>query len=703
VLCPETTEPQGREVDAPARDTLERDHAVNHARRPGAKDKAMSHSRTTATTVAILLSQLLTVAPLARAQFGGVDANMDPNALLQNEISLTLVPGTPGVPQVLLAAYNDNPVAGGNGIGVSRSTDGGVNWTSTQLPFPVSSISGLPLADAFDPTATVDTQGNLFVGHVSTNGHGGISGLYVHRSTDGGVTWLPEVEVSADPAGAGLADPNYRFNDRCQITADRFAASPHTDNVYIAWIKDRGWFNCSTHPGGPPSDIYVSRSINNGAKFGGVFQINDPNHPLGNMPVPRVAADGTVLVSWLDYNLCVQTQGVGTIWLDKSTDGGVTWGKDQKVATINLPPLNVTTQTPIPSTDAQAKGAPVLATSPTNANELYMVYAADPDGPLPDESDIFLIRSTNQGASWSAPLQLNTDTTPNDQILPWIDVKPNGTIDVAWYDRRNDPFDVFWDVYVAQSNDGGLSFLPEVRLNDVSFPTAAGGSWMGEYMGLAVDSTHAYVAWTSSLDPAGDVYFDKTANVTTQVCPTAPSTSCTPAPGKAIFLVKDRFADGPGPADKVVFRWVKGSAAVAGTAFGDPTDGSGGDVSLCWYENGTLLTEMNVADGHLNWNPVKDGFKYNDTDGTYESDGVKKFLLKGHATAGRPRMIVVGKDGSLPIAGLLPRPSANETWDVQLHMSDNSNCFGATFSGPAEVLQNKDVPGRIRLFKVKTP
>jgi hypothetical protein len=667
--------------------------------------------------VTVWLVHLLILSTVAHAQFGGVDVPVDPDpAADQNEISLTLVPGTvPGQPQVLLAAYNDEPYFPGNGVGVSYSTDGGATWSNAQLPFPTSLISGLQLADAFDPTVTADTQGNLFVGHISTDGaFPGVSGLYVRRSTDGGLTWSAEVEISGDPASGGpFPDPAYRFNDRCQITADRFSASQYTDNVYIAWIRDRGWYTCSTPPpsGSPGADIWFSRSTDNGVTFSSRVQVNDPNQDLNNMPIPRVAADGTVWVSWLEYDLCLpQTQG--TIWLDKSTDGGQNWGADQFVATINLPPLNVTAADGTP--DARAKGAPVLATSPTDPNELYLVYAADPDGPLPDEADIYLIRSTDQGATWSSPLRLHTDTTTNDQILPWIDVKPNGTIDVAWYDRQNDfghPLaDRLWDVFLAQSNDGGQSFLTEVQLSDNKFmsPSTAVGPWLGEYLGLAVDSSYAYVAWASSLvDSRGDIEFDKIANATTPPpagnCPSTPAT-CTPLPGKAILLVKDKDADGAGPKDKVIFKWLKGSTAVAGTAFGDPTDGSGGDLSLCWYENSSLLMEMNVADGHANWFPIKDGFKYLDKDTTLESDGCKKVILKGHATPGRPKAIVLGKDSNLPItSGLVPRPSTAATFDVQLQMSDNSNCFGATFTGPGEVLVNKGVPGKIGLFKAKTP
>ena len=99
--------------------------------------------------------------------------------------------------------------------------------------------------------------------------------------------------------------------------------------------------------------------------------------------------------------------------------------------------------------------------------------------------------------------------------MPWMDVKADGTIDVVWYDRRNDVNDVLWDVYIARSTDGGSSFSTNVRLNDTSFavPSLSSG-WMGEYLGLAVDSNTAYVAFTSSVTDSvsGDVYFDKILN-----------------------------------------------------------------------------------------------------------------------------------------------------------------------------------------------
>ena len=453
----------------------------------------------------------------AAGQFGGTDVPVDPDltsSVIQNEVSLTLIPGTqPGQPALLVAAYNDNPWPGGNGLGVSLSTDGGANWSSLQLPFPAG------MADAFDPTAAADTQGNAFIAHISKDGTGWTatsgpgSGLYVHRYNSLSGAWSGPVAVSTDPPGSGTG---FRFNDRDQITVDTFSGSPYTNNVYVAWIKDRG-----VGTGQLFSDIYFAYSTNTGASFNlatgtsAAFpgRINDEKvgHDMSNMPVPAVASDGTIYVSWLDYN--VRTGGIGIIYLDKSSDGGVTWGTDIAVtpAAINLPPLRLNS-----GSDVLAKGAPVIAVSPTNPNEVYIVYAADPTEPAGapnDEADIFFIKSTNGGTTWSSPLQVNSDSTISDQFLPWMEVKPNGTIDVVWYDRRNDPMDLNWDVYMATSTDGGNSFSTNIQLNDTSFASPA-NRWLGEYLGLVVDSSYGYVAWTSSVKDTvnGDIYFDKTPN-----------------------------------------------------------------------------------------------------------------------------------------------------------------------------------------------
>ena len=115
---------------------------------------------------------------------------------------------------------------------VQITRDGGTTWTAIQLQYPMNTATGLPMDDMFDPTVTIDTQGNVFVGQISSDVNW-YSGMYVHKSTTGGVTWLTPVTIAFDNPPQSNPDPNFRFNDRCQIKADTYTSSPYKDNIYV--------------------------------------------------------------------------------------------------------------------------------------------------------------------------------------------------------------------------------------------------------------------------------------------------------------------------------------------------------------------------------------------------------------------------------------------------------------------------------------
>jgi len=65
---------------------------------------------------------------------------------------------------------------------------------------------------------------------------------------------------------------------------------------------------------------------------------------------------------------------------------------------------------------------------------------------------------------------------------------------------------------IAYSSDGGMSFSPNVPVTDGIFPLLPDpNGWMGEYIGIDVDSAAAYIAWTDTRLADRDIYFDSLA------------------------------------------------------------------------------------------------------------------------------------------------------------------------------------------------
>lgn len=84
--------------------------------------------------------------------------------------------------------------------------------------------------------------------------------------------------------------------------------------------------------------------------------------------------------------------------------------------------------------------------------------------------DVVLSASRDGGRAWTAPRRVHDDDPAlrADQFLPAIRVGPDGTLDVSWLDRRDDPANRLFHTYHAHSADGGATFSPNLRVSEVA-------------------------------------------------------------------------------------------------------------------------------------------------------------------------------------------------------------------------------------------
>jgi hypothetical protein len=118
------------------------------------------------------------------------------------------------------------------------------------------------------------------------------------------------------------------------------------------------------------------------------------------------------------------------------------------------------------------------------------------------EADVLLTRSVNGGTTRSSPTRVN-DVATNNQIFPAITVS-SGKLDVAFYDSRNDPAARLLDIPDARSIDGGVTFLPNVRVTPTPFDPnlgiSGGGTvpFLGDYNGVAANGSGVHAVWADN-------------------------------------------------------------------------------------------------------------------------------------------------------------------------------------------------------------
>ncbi|MEZ4654063.1 MAG: FlgD immunoglobulin-like domain containing protein [Candidatus Eisenbacteria bacterium] len=377
-------------------------------------------------------------------------------------------PGTSNPEEVTIAINPVDPsnlIAGSNLSYSYHSTDGGWTWAQRTI----SSSMGV----WGDPCVIFDAAGNGYYGHLSNPASGyWLDRIVVQKTTDGGATWN-------DGVGIGLNPPAQQ--DKEWLVADQ-TDSPWSGNLYMSWTE---FDNYGSPSPGDSSRILFSRSTSSGAAWDLPVRVSDVG---GNCidsdlttegAVPAVGPGGEIYVSW---------SRDGAIWFDRSTDGGVTFGEDVFVATqpggwdFNVPGIY------------RCNGLPITACDVSNSpyrGTVYVCWGDQRNGT--DDTDVFLIRSTDGGATWGSTITVNDDSGANQQFFPWMTVDPaTGAVYVVFYDRRNGAGNET-EVYVAMSVDGGSSFTNFVVSDTPFTPTAS--VFFGDYINIAALSGHVYPIW----------------------------------------------------------------------------------------------------------------------------------------------------------------------------------------------------------------
>jgi hypothetical protein len=403
----------------------------------------------------------------AQDVYGNLRLNNDPTTNLQNEQQIV---ANPTDSLNLVAVWRDFRL-GYRRIGWGATTDGGKTWVQNLFdgtPYPLDS----------DPGLTVDQYGTFYAVVLAYTSTSQPNGLFVYRSTDGGLTW-------SGPYTVIDAVPNV-FEDKELIACDG-TGSLFDGNLYVAWARFAY-----------DQEVRVARSTDGGETFQSPALLESG---YLQWPVPIVAAGGVVHVAWVNM-------GSSSLRMASSSNGGLTFGSPRTICSLGWSGYGYI------SGSITVFSYPAMVVDLTGGPYHGRLYVAYMDDAGPD-MDMFLRHSDDGGTTWSSALRVNDDVPGNgrDQFHPWVDVGANGDVGVVWLDRRLDPSNWKWDCYLAVSTDGGASFGPNVRVSTVSSdPNQAEideldrAGLIGEYIGVAMAGGHPYPLWTDTRNGHQDCY-----------------------------------------------------------------------------------------------------------------------------------------------------------------------------------------------------
>lgn len=400
---------------------------------------------------------------------GLVDRNTSQKTGADSECAIAKNPANP---QQLFISCNTSSA----GLFAARSTDGGVTWI-----YPDATDKTIADGDAgqgtsacCDPSVAWDSFGNLFISYISA----ALNSIVTILSTDGGATFSPLATFS------GSVDQN------TTVVADVAGGSA----VWTVWnnsgsMAARGALATGLGTIGAFSATQTAPTTS-GCNFGDIV----------------IAPSGVVT------QICEVPsggQGPATLRINIDADG---LGANNFGAAINTITTNVGGFDFIPAQNSRSVDAEAGFTYDRDPNSphfgrLYLVYTEEPT-PENHDLDILVRFSDDNGATWSAPQEVNDDATTRSQFLPKITWDAaTGKLAVCWHDARNSGTNTAAEMVCAGGNDllgTALAFSPNVIVSDGSSTSNGSGVEFGDYMGITSGAGFAHPVWGDTSNSTGD-------------------------------------------------------------------------------------------------------------------------------------------------------------------------------------------------------
>src|SRR6266700_368987 len=343
---------------------------------------------------------------------------------------------------------------GAHGLVAGFSFDGGTTWKETTLPFSACA-GGLGYERASDPWISFGPDGKAYTVSISFDQSDNRNAVAAATSSDGGQTWQNLTTIIADNA------PTLQFfNDKESVTADPTKAGV----AYAVWDRleePNGNPDANLHTAAFRGPAFFAKTTTGGLTWSSPkIIVNTPSRQqtIGNQIV--VAPNGT-LYDFFDLISPPFNVTAFKVAFIKSTDGGNTWTKPQIIANEE------TVFGSDPNTGQAIRTGDIIpepAIDPTSG-QLYVIWQDSRfNGGHFDE--VALSTSTNGGATWSAPIRVNTPTG-RPAFTPTVQVNSTHVVGVTYYDFRNlttQTTTLPTDYWFTSSTDGGGTFGNETHL-----------------------------------------------------------------------------------------------------------------------------------------------------------------------------------------------------------------------------------------------